>query len=80
MHNVTTCSNAGYVVTLHGVNCYIAVLQQCKFTFKFYYIHLISINVSNVNEDTISELVIYPAFNLSWIQNTNADFRFMISY
>jgi hypothetical protein len=52
-------------------NCYITALQQCKWTFKFYYIYLIGINVSNVITGAIFELIIYTAFNLSWRKNTS---------
>jgi hypothetical protein len=73
MHNLTTCPSTGYVVTLDGVNCYITLLQQCKRTFKFYYIYVISINMSNVITVTIFELITYVTFNLSWMKHINAD-------
>jgi hypothetical protein len=46
MHNVTTCPISGYDVMLHDVNCYIIVLQQCKYTCKFYYMSFLSIHQS----------------------------------
>jgi hypothetical protein len=80
LHDVTTCPSTGYVVTLHGVNCYITVLLQCISTFTFCYSYVIIINKSNMITVTIFQLIIYTAFNLSWINNTNADFAFMITY
>jgi hypothetical protein len=80
MHNVTTCPSTRYVVTLHGINCYITVLQQCKFTLKFHYIYLISTDMCNAITFIIFELIIYSAFNMSWIKNKNTDFGFMITY
>jgi hypothetical protein len=59
MHNVTTFPNKGYLITLPEVNCYITVLQECKFTFKFYYICLIIINLSNVITVAIFVLIKY---------------------
>jgi hypothetical protein len=80
MHSVTTCPTTGYVVTLHGVNYCNTDIQQCKCTFQFYYIYVISIHMSNVITVSILELIIYAAFDLSWIKHKNADFGFIITY
>jgi hypothetical protein len=56
MYNVTTYPTMGYVVMLHGVSCYITVLQQCKCNIKFYYNYLRSTNAPEVIKIAISEL------------------------
>jgi hypothetical protein len=61
MHNITACPSTGYFITLYLVNCYTTVFQQCKCSLKFYYIYLISINMSNVIIVTIFELIIHAA-------------------
>jgi hypothetical protein len=62
MHKVIKYRSTLYVVTLHGVNCNIAVLQQCNCTCKFYCIYLIII-LRNI----IKVSILHVAFNFSWI-------------
>jgi hypothetical protein len=73
MHDLIPYHSMEYVVTLYGVNCCIIVLKQCKCNNRLYHIYLISINVSNMITVVIFKLIIYIAFNFSWIKNTNAD-------
>jgi hypothetical protein len=76
MHYVKTCPILRYVVTLHGFNCYIAALQQCKCTIKFGYIYVNIIQISDVITVIIFELITHTAYNLCGINHKNADFGF----
>jgi hypothetical protein len=75
MHKVIKYRSTLYVVTLHGVNCNIAVLQQCKCTSKLYCIDLIII-LRNV----IKVSILHAAFNFSWINNLSTGSRFVVAY
>jgi hypothetical protein len=66
--NVKICPVTGYVFTLHRVNCYTSLLQQCKCSFGFIIFILIIINLSNVITVAIFVVILYAEINFSWMK------------